>query len=311
MSNPFYHQKNLVMKSSVPWLLISSAITFPLSSLANEQAVSSSASQETGEHTLSSSDNYDGSSLPETPFTCKNSSFASGTTYTLTSDVSFTNVSKTQAPASQQSPEAQKNESENTDKQEPSSPSTPATPSDSDDTKDSTDSTGADPHPSPVSPESSTEDTNGDATSPSGDTGATEDKQDKASSEEAGSTKVEEKTEADNEVKEDEKEKEALESSIPHAPLSFTASSDVANENGAPSHETKTAPTATTSQANGATSASCFSNTEGSLTFVGGGHSLTFSNISVTAKGSAINNSAGSALTFSGFKDLSFISATD
>lgn len=44
---------------------------------------------------------------------------------------------------------------------------------------------------------------------------------------------------------------------------------------------------------------------------MGGGHSLTFSNISVTAQGSAINNSAGSALTFSGFKDLSFVCATN
>ncbi len=299
------------MKSSVPWLLISSAITFPLSSLANEQAVPSSTPQNTGEQTLSSSDNYDGNSSPSTPFTCKNSSFASGTTYTLTSDVSFTNVSKTQAPASQQSPEAQKNESENTDKQEPSSPSTPAIPPVSDDTKDSTDSTGADPHPSPVSPESSTEDTNGDATSPSGDTGAAEDTQDTEHPKDADSAKVEEKTEADNEVKEDEKEKEALESSIPHAPLSFTASSDVASENGVLSPEPKTAPTSTTSQANGDSTSSCFSNTDGSLTFVGGGHSLTFSNISVTAQGSAINNSAGSALTFSGFKNLSFICATN
>ncbi|AFS22499.1 nuclear maintenance protein SRP40 [Chlamydia psittaci VS225] len=96
------------MKSSVPWLLISSAITFPLSSLANEQAVPSSTPQNTGEQTLSSSDNYDGNNPSGTSFTCKNSSFASGTTYTLTSDVSFTNVSKTQTPASQQSPEAQK-----------------------------------------------------------------------------------------------------------------------------------------------------------------------------------------------------------
>ncbi|WP_206514999.1 polymorphic outer membrane protein middle domain-containing protein [Chlamydia psittaci] len=299
------------MKSSVPWLLISSAITFPLSSLANEQAASSSASQETGEHTLSSNDNYDGSSSSDTPFTCKNSSTPTGTTYTLTSDVSFTNVSKTQAPESQQSPEAQKNESENTDKQEPSSPSTPATPSDSDDKKESTDSK-EENHPAHVLPElSPTVGTGEEATSPSEAPEAAEDTQDTEPSKESDNTKVEEKTETDHEVTEGEKEKEALESSIPHAPLSFTASSDVANENGAPSPETKTAPTATTSQANGATSASCFSNTEGSLTFVGGGHSLTFSNISVTAKGSAINNSAGSALTFSGFKDLSFISATD
>lgn len=294
------------MKSSVPWLLISSAITFPLSSLANEQAVPSSTPQNTGEQTLSSSDNYDGNNPSGTSFTCKNSSFASGTTYTLTSDVSFTNVSKTQTPASQQSPEAQKNESENTDKQEPSSP---ATPSDSD-IKDSTDSTGEN-HPPHVLPESPTVGTGEEATSPSGDTGAAEDTQDTEPSKESDDTKVEEKTETDKEVKEDEKEKEALESSIPHAPLSFTASSDVAGENGVLSPETKTAPTTATSQANGDTTSSCFSNTEGSLTFVGGGHSLTFSNISVTAKGSAINNSAGSALTFSGFKDLSFISATN
>ncbi|USB81406.1 polymorphic outer membrane protein middle domain-containing protein [Chlamydia psittaci] len=296
------------MKSSVPWLLISSAITFPLSSLANEQAVSSSASQETGEQTLSSSDNYDGSSSPEAPFTCKNSSNSTGTTYTLTSDVSFTNVSTTQAAKSQQSSEAQQNNSEDTGTQGTSSPSTLATPPVSDDKKESTDSK-EENHPAHVLPElSPTVGTGEEANSPSGDTGAAENTQDKEHSEEADGTKVEEKTEADKESKE---EKETLESSIPHTPLSFTASSDVANENGAPSPEPKTPPTATTSQANGDTPLSCFSNTDGSLAFVGGSHSLTFSNISVTAKGSAINNSAGSALTFSGFKDLSFISATN
>ncbi|WP_187759040.1 polymorphic outer membrane protein middle domain-containing protein [Chlamydia abortus] len=317
------------MKSSVPWLLISSAITFPLSSLANEQAVSSSASQETGEKTLSSSDNYDGNNPSGTSFTCKNSSFASGTTYTLTSDVSFTNVSKTQDPKSQQSTAESQNSSQDTDKTD--SPSAPAD-NQSSDIKDNKDSQGED-HSGPAAPESSPAvDTGEEVTAPTevpgtsettepsgtpgasgtqGTSGAPEDKQDKESSEEAGSTKVEEKTEADHEAKETEKEKETLESSLPHTPLSFTASSDVANEHSSPSPETKTPPTAVASQANGETNKSCFSNTEGSLTFVGGNHSLTFSNISVTAPGSAINNSAGSALTFSGFKDLSFVCATN
>ncbi|AFS27837.1 polymorphic outer membrane protein middle domain-containing protein [Chlamydia psittaci] len=298
------------MKSSVPWLLISSAITFPLSSLANEKAVPSSTPQNTGEQTLSSSDNYDGNNPSDTPFTCKNSSFASGTTYTLTSDVSFTNVSTTQAAKSQQSSEAQQNNSEDTGTQGTSSPSTPATTPDSD-IKDNKDSTRADPHPGPVPPESSTEDTNGDATSTGEASGTAENTQDTEPSKESDDTKVEEKTETDKEVTEDEKEKATLESSIPHTPLSFTASSDVAGENGVLSPEPKTAPNSTTSQANGDTPLSCFSNTDGSLAFVGDGHSLTFSNISVTAQGSAINNSAGSALTFSGFKDLSFISATN
>ncbi|SGA21656.1 polymorphic outer membrane protein [Chlamydia abortus] len=317
------------MKSSVPWLLISSAITFPLSSLATEKAALSSAPQNTGEQTLSSSDNYDGSSSSDTPFTCKNSSFASGTTYTLTSDVSFTNVSKTQDPKSQQSTAESQNSSQDTDKTD--SPSAPTT-DQSSDIENNKDSKGEEEenHPPHVLPEHSpTVDTGEEVTAPtevpgtsetietvgtpgaSGTQGAPEDKQDKESSEEAGSTKVEEKTEADHEAKETEKEKETLESSLPHTPLSFTASSDVANEHGSPSPETKTPPTAVASQANGETNKSCFSNTDGSLTFVGGNHSLTFSNISVTAPGSAINNSAGSALTFSGFKDLSFVCATN
>ncbi|WP_349821328.1 polymorphic outer membrane protein middle domain-containing protein [Chlamydia abortus] len=314
------------MKSSVPWLLISSAITFPLSSLATEKAALSSAPQNTGEQTLSSSDNYDGSSSPETPFTCKNSSNSTGTTYTLTSDVSFTNVSTTQAAKSQQSTAESQNSSKDTDKTD--SPSAPAD-NQSSDIKDNKDSQGED-HSGPAAPESSPavgkdEETTSPSEAPepsettetvgtpgaSGTQGAPEDTQDKESSEESGDTKVEEKTETDKEVTEDEKEKATLESPIPHTPLSFTASSDVAAENSVPSPETKTPPTATTSQANGDTPLSCFSNTEGPLTFVGGNHSLTFSNISVTAQGSAINNSAGSALTFSGFKDLSFVCATN
>ncbi|WP_172600742.1 autotransporter domain-containing protein [Chlamydia abortus] len=309
------------MKSSVPWLLISSAITFPLSSLATEKAALSSAPQNTGEQILSSSDNYDGSSSSETPFTCKNSSFASGTTYTLTSDVSFTNVSKTQDPKSQQSTAESQNRSKDTDQTD--SPSAPAD-NQSSVIEDSKDSKGEEEdHPSPVAPESSpTVDTGKEATSPSeapeasettetsGTQGVPEDTQDTKPSEEAGDTKVEEKTEVDKEATEAENKKTTLESSLPHTPLSFTASSDIASENGILDPETKTPPTAVASQANGETNKSCFSNTEGSLTFVGGNHSLTFSNISVTAQGSAINNSARSALTFSGFKDLSFVCAT-
>ncbi|WP_197713245.1 hypothetical protein [Chlamydia poikilotherma] len=96
------------MKSSVPWLLISSAITLPLSSiLAAEEAVAKvSEPQEAGKQTLGTSDNYDGTSQSDTPFTCKNSSTTTGTTYTLQSDVAFANITQTQAPTVSQ-PEVQ------------------------------------------------------------------------------------------------------------------------------------------------------------------------------------------------------------
>lgn len=93
------------MKPSVPWLLISSAITLPLSSIvAAEPLVMASLSkaqsqEQNGNRTLSSTDNYDGTSQTDTPFTRKESSTEGGTTYTLESDVSFTNISKTQLPS--------------------------------------------------------------------------------------------------------------------------------------------------------------------------------------------------------------------
>ncbi|WP_366223734.1 polymorphic outer membrane protein middle domain-containing protein [Chlamydia buteonis] len=306
------------MKSSIPWLLISSTITFPLPSVATEKAIiQSSASLKTGEQTLSSNDNYDGSNSTDTPFTCKNSSISTGTTYTLDSDVSFINVSQTQAPVSQQSNSASQNSSQDTGTNGVSSQSTPAADQGSD-TKDNTDPAGADHHPSPVSPEPSpVVNTSGDSTSPTEASGTSENTQDKESSKDADNTKAEEKTKTDNEVTETKEAKNTLEVSIkiPNTSLPYTSSktlkSDVASENSAPSPETKTPPASITGQANGETSASCFSNTDGSLTFVGGNHSLTFSNISVTAQGSAVNNSAGSSLTFSGFKNLSFTSATN
>ncbi|WP_050707691.1 hypothetical protein [Chlamydia caviae] len=93
------------MKPSVPWLLISSAITLPLSSIVAAEpllmaSLSKAQSQEqNGNQTLSSTDNYDGTSQTDTPFTRKESSTEGGTTYTLESDVSFTNISKTQLPS--------------------------------------------------------------------------------------------------------------------------------------------------------------------------------------------------------------------
>ncbi|WP_254303759.1 hypothetical protein [Chlamydia buteonis] len=193
------------MKSSIPWLLISSTITFPLPSVATEKAIiQSSASLKTGEQTLSSNDNYNGSNSTETPFTCKNSSISTGTTYTLDSDVSFINVSKTQAPASQ-------NNSEDTDTIETSSQSADQ----GSDTKDNTDPAGADHHPSPVSPEPSpVVNTSGDSTSPTEASGTSENTQDKESSKDADSTKAEEKTKTDNEVTETKEAKNTLEVSI-------------------------------------------------------------------------------------------------
>ncbi|AAD18588.1 Omp11 [Chlamydia pneumoniae TW-183] len=69
------------MKYSLPWLLTSSALVFSLHPLmaANTD--------------LSSSDNYENGSSGSAAFTAKETSDASGTTYTLTSDVSITNVS--------------------------------------------------------------------------------------------------------------------------------------------------------------------------------------------------------------------------
>ncbi|WP_348519262.1 polymorphic outer membrane protein middle domain-containing protein [Chlamydia gallinacea] len=91
-----------------------------------------------------------------------------------------------------------------------------------------------------------------------------------------------------------------------------TESENATEDSSAPKEDapSKEASSEETSSSSGSKDTSCFTNTDGSLSFVGSNHALTFSNITITGKGSAINNSANSSLTFSGFSDLSFNNAT-
>ncbi|WP_284442382.1 polymorphic outer membrane protein middle domain-containing protein [Chlamydia gallinacea] len=91
-----------------------------------------------------------------------------------------------------------------------------------------------------------------------------------------------------------------------------TESENATEDSSAPKEDapSKEASSEETSSSSGSKDTSCFTNTDGSLSFAGNNHSLTFSNISITGKGSAINNSADSSLTFSGFSNLSFNKAT-
>ncbi|BAE81490.1 nuclear maintenance protein SRP40 [Chlamydia felis Fe/C-56] len=228
------------MKPSLPWLLISSAITLPLSSIvADETSLAanlpeSQVQEQNGEKTLSSNDNYDGSSKPDTPFTRKDSSTAGGTTYTLQDDVSFVNVSKTQAPsASSKKPEAQK------------------------ETKDS----------APTEDSETTNEKHTEKTTPteSGTEGATD----------AGHT-IEKGPETSKESSNDTGATTSPVSANMLRVNAVSLSSDTASSQ----NQNKESQSSSASQE---TDKSCFSNTEGPLTFVGQNHSLTFKNISVTA----------------------------
>ncbi|MEF9519780.1 polymorphic outer membrane protein middle domain-containing protein [Chlamydia crocodili] len=286
------------MKSSVPWLLISSAITLPLSSIvAAEEAVVAeipkNSEPQNGNVSLGPNDNYPGSGSNGAGFTYKETSNASGTTYTLNGDVSISNVTATQAPASSSQSEVQ------------------------------------------AKPAAESVERNG-AESQNGKASSEKDKENKNASAEGDSSRSsEEHSDAEPRVEESSR----TEVSQPSTTVVSTESSNSSPEptEVSSSSDTETVTTsrilsgilradATVSDASSSSSSdssssegsqvsqtptkSCFSNTAGPLTFVGAGHSLTFDTVTIEAQGAAINNSAGSALTLSGFNNLSFTNAT-
>ncbi|WP_348663840.1 polymorphic outer membrane protein middle domain-containing protein [Chlamydia vaughanii] len=221
------------MKSSVPLLLISSAISLPLSFEAiAEEAASSTATTQTpsnGNITLGPKDDYPGTTTSE-PFTVRSTSDAAGTTYTLDGDVTFNNVAGTKtadAAAGGSQTQAQPSQDNTSGQQE-----------------------------------------GGTANSDSAPAAAAY----------------------------------YFHTDTYNNPF-YYLSSDAATQNSGTSGDSATTTTP-------ATNTSCFSNTDGSLTFTGANHSMSFSNVSITGKGSAISNAANSALTFSGFDNLSFTNAT-
>ncbi|MEF9497355.1 polymorphic outer membrane protein middle domain-containing protein [Chlamydia sp. 04-14] len=298
------------MKSSVPWLLISSAITLPLSSIvAAEEAVvelpEPKVSQpQNGNVNLGPSDNYPGTGGNGSGFTYKETSTEGGTTYTLNGDVSISNVTSTQAPASSNQPEVQS---------QPQSQAKPEV------------QNGVESQSSPVSDKSSNSEV---------------DKENKKANSEGDHSSSEPKTEESPrpEVSESSRTEVSPESTTTDVSTESNSTSDTEVSS---SSDTETVTTSrilagilradataldSSSSSSGgsqdqgsqrspeaaqAANKSCFLNTAGPLTFVGSGHSLTFDTITIEAQGAAINNSAGSALTLSGFNNLSFAKSTN
>ncbi|QVE48837.1 polymorphic outer membrane protein middle domain-containing protein [Chlamydia crocodili] len=289
------------MKSSVPWLLISSAITLPLSSIvaAEEAVVEVSepkvSQSQNGNVNLGPSDNYPGTGGNGSGFTYKETSTPTGTIYTLTGDVSISNVTATQAPASSNQPEVQ------------SQPKV-----------ESIEKNGAESENGKSNSESDKENKNasseGDSSTSSGERSSTEPKIEESSSAESpqpsttvvstenNSSSSSESTEVTSNsgtetVTTSRVSSRSLRADIVASDASSSSSSDSSNPNGSQVSQTPTK--------------SCFSNTAGPLTFVGASHSLIFDTVTIEAQGAAINNSAGSALTLSGFSNLSFTKSTN
>ncbi|WP_375793196.1 Pmp family polymorphic membrane protein autotransporter adhesin [Chlamydia sp. 12-01] len=422
------------MKSSVPWLLISSAITLPLSSIiAAEDAVVEVAKQkvsqpQNGNVSLGPTDSYPGSGSNGAGFTYKETSNASGTIYTLTGDVSISNVTTTQAPASnnqsqaQSEPtaesieengrESQNGKSSNEKDKEAREPSSSGEDhSGSEDSHPSSEESRSDSeHNTTVSESSRTEgeserdqsspaDSHSDAESGTGEPTTTVSPEN-TSSEHTGDTVSSNSHENENNQDSDSERRSEENQSHPNTEDSTHPIPTVDNESTPPEHKENTDvvsnpktdsegdgstiveehseshsdtensassdaittesnsitnPTETTENSNtdtvtaeslssakalradanisdvsnsessseshngnqssqeGAQSSpkSCFLNTVGPLTFIGKGNSLTFNNITITAKGAAINNSAGSTLTLSEFNNLSFTNSTN
>ncbi|EPP37065.1 polymorphic outer membrane protein middle domain-containing protein [Chlamydia avium] len=243
------------MKSSIHFLLVSSTL---ISHVSLDSTEVQETSQEQGNIVLESKDNYDGTNT--TPFSQRKSSLTNGTTYTLSTDISFANVSSTQ----EQTSEETKNEEVSKEADEENNAEEEKTQTQNVETQANIAKTAL---PTTSSSLSITKSTQPESSNPSSSQGT------------------------------------------PECSLTTTLpSTDGGNASVTTGAENSTSNSITSSS--GSTNTSCFVNTDGTLSFVGNNHSLTFSNISITGKGSAINNSANSSLTFSGFSDLSFISAT-
>ncbi|MBX6687083.1 polymorphic outer membrane protein middle domain-containing protein [Chlamydia gallinacea] len=260
------------MKSSVHFLLISSTFVSPLS-LASAETQENPPQEQNGKISLETKDNYDGTTA-STPFTQRKSSLSTGTTYTLNTDISFANVTSTQERTNGEG----------------------ATEENKDEAKKETQEETEESQTTPAASESQPK--NGeDQVSPSTDGTSLPTTDVTSFLAPANTTKL---------------EKNRLISSTSDAENTVQQESKTPTEDPSPTTATTESetPSKETSASSGETTTSCFTNTDGSLSFAGNNHSLTFSNISITGKGSAINNSADSSLTFSGFSNLSFNKAT-
>ena len=260
------------MKSSVHFLLISSTFVSPLS-LASAETQENPPQEQNGKISLETKDNYDGTTA-STPFTQKKSSLSTGTTYTLNTDISFANVTSTQERTNG---EGATEENKDEAKKE---------------TQEETEESQTTPEASESQPKNGE-----DQVSPSTDGTSLPTTDVTSFLAPANTTKL---------------EKNRLISSTSDAENTVQQESKTPTEDPSPTTATTESetPSKETSASSGETTTSCFTNTDGSLSFAGNNHSLTFSNISITGKGSAINNSADSSLTFSGFSNLSFNKAT-
>lgn len=260
------------MKSSVHFLLISSTFVSPLS-LASAETQENPPQEQNGKISLETKDNYDGTTA-STPFTQRKSSSSTGTTYTLNTDISFANVTSTQEKANG---EGATEENKDEAKKE---------------TQEETEESQTTPKASESQPKNGE-----DQVSPSTDGTSLPTTDVTSFLAPANTTKL---------------EKNRLISSTSDAENTVQQESKTPTEDPSPTTATTESetPSKETSASSGKTTTSCFTNTDGSLSFAGNNHSLTFSNISITGKGSAINNSADSSLTFSGFSNLSFNKAT-
>ncbi|WP_284443443.1 polymorphic outer membrane protein middle domain-containing protein [Chlamydia gallinacea] len=260
------------MKSSVHFLLISSTFVSPLS-LASAETQENPPQEQNGKISLETKDNYDGTTA-STPFTQRKSSLSTGTTYTLNTDISFANVTSTQERTNG---EGATEENKDEAKKE---------------TQEETEESQTTPEASESQPKNGE-----DQVSPSTDGTSLPTTDVTSFLAPANTTKL---------------EKNRLISSTSDAENTVQQESKTPTEDPSPTTATTESetPSKETSASSGETTTSCFTNTDGSLSFAGNNHSLTFSNISITGKGSAINNSADSSLTFSGFSNLSFNKAT-
>lgn len=260
------------MKSSVHFLLISSTFVSPLS-LASAETQENPPQEQNGKISLETKDNYDGTTA-STPFTQRKSSLSTGTTYTLNTDISFANVTSTQERTNG---EGATEENKDEAKKE---------------TQEETEESQTTPEASESQPKNGE-----DQVSPSTDGTSLPTTDVTSFLAPANTTKL---------------EKNRLISSTSDAENTVQQESKTPTEDPSPTTATTESetPSKETSASSGKTTTSCFTNTDGSLSFAGNNHSLTFSNISITGKGSAINNSADSSLTFSGFSNLSFNKAT-
>ncbi|EPP34397.1 autotransporter beta-domain protein [Chlamydia ibidis] len=281
------------MKPSVPWLLLSSAITLPITFEANTLETIDLQTPSTSQ-SLGTNDSYQGATTPTTAFSYKNTSSPNGTSYSLTGDVSFINVSSTQSPTLSNVQPGHNDGHSHTSLVTPRAYSVSMLTEDPENQVITQNSpvninlTTTDSYPQAGQNTQPFLRRNTTAQSGTTYTLANDVGFQNITATQTSPASTSQQTPASN----IHSFTKPLGISISSTPISTTTTST------------------TTSTGNGETNKSCFSNTAGPLSFVGNGHSLLFQNISITPQGSAINNTATS-LTFSGFSLLSFDKATN